>query len=148
MRGDEARVVDAFVAWLEADGWAVAREVACCDVVARRGDEVLYAEAKGRTTEVGLDVDTLYGQLLRRVPLDATSARFGVVVPTEARSAALRVHEPVRAVQAITVYVVNETGGVEAILRSDDARSRRRGEALDRAEDQDAEILHRLAGDS
>jgi hypothetical protein len=30
----------------------------------------LYAEAKGRTAAIGLDVDTLYGQLLRRMPAD------------------------------------------------------------------------------
>lgn len=115
VRGDEERVVVAFVTWLEADGWTVEREAAFCDVVARRGGETLYAEAKGRTAAIGLDVDTLYGQLLRRMPLDVPGARFGVVVPSEARSAALRVPGSVRRLLGISVYVVDEAGGVEVI---------------------------------
>lgn len=118
MRGSEAQVVEAFVAWLEADGWTVEREVEFCDVVARRGGEVLYAEAKGRTAAVGLDVDTLYGQLLRRVPLDAGGARFGVVVPSEARTTALRVPASVRHILGITVYVVDSGGIVEVFPAS------------------------------
>lgn len=49
MRGDEARVVDAFCRWLEAEGWQVTLEVDFVDVKAQRGADVLYAEAKGRT---------------------------------------------------------------------------------------------------
>lgn len=115
VRGSEAQVVEAFVVWLEARAWTVEREVASCDVVARRDGEVLYAEAKGRTAAIGLDVDTLYGQLLRRAPVDAAGARFGVVVPAEARAAALRVPEATRRVLQITVFVVDDAGGVEAI---------------------------------
>jgi hypothetical protein len=119
MRGDEERVVSAFCRWLDGQGWAVQREVDFCDVVARRDDETLYAEAKGRTAAIGLDVDTMYGQLLRRVPLhDTGSARFGVVVPTEARAAALRVPEATRRLLRITVYVVDETGQVETVSAS------------------------------
>lgn len=115
MRGDEERVVAAFVAWLEGGGWTVEREVDFCDVVARLGEETLFAEAKGRTAAIGLDVDTLYGQLLRRVPLDAPGARFGVVVPTEALRAALRVPESIRRMLDITIYVVDDAGEVEVI---------------------------------
>ena len=71
MRGDEKRVVDAFVAWLQENGWTADTEVNFVDVCARRGDERLYAEAKGRTEAIGLDVDTLYGQLLRGWPIPA-----------------------------------------------------------------------------
>jgi hypothetical protein len=53
---------------------------------AERDGDTLYAEAKGRTSLVGLDIDTLYGQLLRRMPLDESNARFAVVVPVEARA--------------------------------------------------------------
>lgn len=116
MRGDEERVVSAFCDWLADDGWIVQREVEYCDVVARRGDETLFAEAKGRTAAIGLDVDTLYGQLLRRAPLhDTGAARFGVVVPTSARAAALRVPEATRHLLRITVYLVDEDGRVEAV---------------------------------
>lgn len=60
-------------------------------MAAFRGEERLYAKAKGRTAAVGTDVDTLFGQLLRRMPDDAVVARYAVVVPTVAVIAALRV---------------------------------------------------------
>ena len=45
----------------------------------------LYAEVKGRTTDAGLDVDTVYGQLLRRMTYTGPGrVRYGIVVPTEA----------------------------------------------------------------
>lgn len=47
--GDEPRLA-AFQAWLEAQGWSVTLEVNFCDVLARRGTQVLYAEAKGITS--------------------------------------------------------------------------------------------------
>jgi hypothetical protein len=53
--------------------------------------ENLYAEAKGRTSSAGLDVDTLYRRLLRRMNDPATDVRYAVVVPTAALQAALRV---------------------------------------------------------
>ena len=115
MRGDEERVVAAFAAWLGAQGWDVQREVEHCDVVATRGGERLYAEAKGRTSSPGLDVDTMYGQLLRRMPEHAVGqARFAVVVPQEARRHALRVPAEVRSLLGIEVYTVAPDGAVTA----------------------------------
>lgn len=114
VRGDEERVVRRFCAWLTSQGWEVEREVDFVDVAARRGDERLYAEAKGRTSSIGLDVDTLYGQLLRRMPAEEVGvAQFGVVVPAEAASAAMRVPARVRQLLRIDVYVVNLDGNVE-----------------------------------
>jgi hypothetical protein len=112
VRGDEARIVDAFCGWLEQDGWEVTRESAFCDVTATRGTELLFAEAKGRTAAVGLDVDTAYGQLLRRMPLEADNARFALVVPVEALQAALRVPRRVRELLRLDVYSVAEDGAV------------------------------------
>ena len=113
MRGDEARVVAAFVAWLESCGWSVETEVAFVDVVARRENTILYCEAKGRTAAIGLDVDTLYGQLLRRMPAEpSTNTRFGVVVPTAAVDAALRVPLWVRERLHIAIYEVGDDGSV------------------------------------
>jgi hypothetical protein len=109
MRGDEKRVVDAFVAWL---GWTTETEVNFVDVCARRGDERLYAEAKGRTAAIGLDVDTLYGQLLRRMADPGTGARYAVVVPTAAAQAALRVPAWVRQRLDVDVYEVDGDGRV------------------------------------
>jgi hypothetical protein len=97
MRGDERRVVDAFCAWLEKEGWHVEREVEFCDVLAEREGQRLYAEAKGRTAAIGLDVDTLCGQLLRRMPIaEDPLAAFAVVVPSEGANAVARVPLRVR----------------------------------------------------
>jgi hypothetical protein len=117
MRGDEQRIVDAFCRWLEADGWTVTQEVKFVDVVAEKGDQRLYAEAKGRTAAIGLDVDTMYGQVLRRMPIaEDSSARFAVVVPTEALRAALRV--PVRLRELLRIDVYEVTAEDEVVARS------------------------------
>ena len=119
MRGDEARVVSAFTAWLEAAGWTVSTEVDFCDVVAVRGDEQLFAEAKGRTAAQGLDVDTMYGQILRRMPSPMPpNTRFAVVVPESSRHHVLRVPEDIRRSLRIDVFVVSDDGAVEAVPSS------------------------------
>ncbi len=116
MRGDEKRVVEAFCAYLQGEGWVVHTEVAFADVYAERGDHRLYAEAKGRTAAPGLDVDTLYGQLLRRMPPDELGrARFAVVVPANAAGAALRVPSRVRELLQVDVYTVANDGTVRQI---------------------------------
>jgi hypothetical protein len=112
VRGDELRVVDVFAAWLKSEGWEVRREVEFVDIMATRNGEILYAEAKGRTAAVGLDVDTMYGQVLRRMRDESAGARYAVVVPTEAVTAALRVPAWVRDLLAVAVYEIAETGAV------------------------------------
>lgn len=115
MIGDEQRVVDAFCRHLEAEGWTN-REVDLCDVVAQRDTEVMYAEAKGRTKAIGLDVDTLYGQLLRRMPItEDSSSRFAAVVPSTAVDAAIRVPPRVREMLRIGVYEVDDNGDVTKV---------------------------------
>ena len=117
MIGDEKRVVNAFCDWLIQNGWTISREKDFVDVVAYRGDEKLYAEAKGRTKAIGLDIDTLYGQLLRHMPNRSdTRVRFAVVVPTEARNSALRVPPNIRKLLQIDVFVVDEQGLVKQIV--------------------------------
>ena len=89
MKSDQLRVANAFCTWLTERGWDVSTDVDSCDVMARRGDETIFAQAKGRTSAAGLDVDTMYGQLLRRMPTTHDrKVRFGVVVPTHARAEA------------------------------------------------------------
>ena len=112
MRADERRVVEAFCAHLIADGWDVRTEVDFADVVAIRGGQRLIAEAKGRTSEPGLDVDTLYGQLLRRIS-GRTDERYAVVVPSgRATTAALRVPAVVRKALRIEIFAVHDDGMV------------------------------------
>jgi hypothetical protein len=113
-------VVPAFLRWLEEREWETETETDFVDVVARRGVETIYAEAKGRTkSRAGGGVDALYGQLLRRMPPEEVSdatTRFAVVVPTgrEAK-AALRVPKRVRDVLRIDVYAVSDEGDVEML---------------------------------
>jgi hypothetical protein len=61
---------------------------------------------------IGLDVDTLYGQLLRRMADPAAGARYAVVVPAAAVQAALRVPAWVRHRLSIKVYEVDDAGQV------------------------------------
>jgi len=79
----EAQVVRAFASWLEGQGWTVRFDVDHIDVLATRDGQRLVAEVKGRTNEPGLDVDTMYGQLLRRMAPGqvAPATRYAVVVP-------------------------------------------------------------------
>jgi hypothetical protein len=110
-------VVPAFRRWLEGQGWKPETEAEFVDVVARRGNETIYAEAKGRTkSRPGGGMDALYGQLLRRMPaeeVDDASTRFAVVVPTGREAdAAVRVPRRVRDVLRIDVYAVSDDGHV------------------------------------
>ena len=82
----EAAVEAAFVHYLLERGWDVDTDkVDHTDVVARRGAEHLVAEVKGTTAAPGLDIDTAYGQLLRRMGDRPEGTRFAMVVPESAR---------------------------------------------------------------
>ena len=89
------------------------------DVVAHRGNETIYAEAKGRTkSRPGAGLDTLYGQLLRRMPAEEVGdpdTRYAVVIPTGAEAAALRVPRRVRDLLRIDIYAVSDDGQVERL---------------------------------
>ena len=113
----ESEVVEAFCAHLSANGWEIEREVKTptgpIDVVATKGVERLVAEAKGRTADAGLDMNTAYGQLLNRMA--DPEARYAVVVPETSRRAALRVPRRVRDLLCIDVYVVGAGGSVTRV---------------------------------
>jgi hypothetical protein len=115
----ERQVVKDFRRRLEADGWTTQVEKDHVDVVARRGAEAIYAEVKGRTKgRPGEGLDTLYGQLLRRLPaeeVDDPTTRFAVVIPSGAESVAPRVPRRVRDVLRIDIYVVSDDGQVEKL---------------------------------
>jgi hypothetical protein len=114
MKGDEERVIQAFCAFLHEQGWSTEREVGFIDVVAHKDGRRILAGAKGRTAAVGLDVDTMLGQLLRRMPQERPEpgTRFAVVVPTEASRALERVPTWVRRELGIDLYLVGEDGSV------------------------------------
>lgn len=111
----ESEVVKAFVAWLNREGWSVQTGVDFVDVVGERDGVELLAEAKGTTSSVGLDVDTGYGQILRRISPEKDARRYALVVPASARKAAERVRREVRIMLKIDVYVVADDGAVELI---------------------------------
>lgn len=63
-------------------------------------------------------VDSLYGQLLRRMPPEEVgepATRFAVVVPDSAETAALRVPKRVRDALRIDIYTVADDGQVEIL---------------------------------
>jgi hypothetical protein len=87
MRGDEALVVNAFCGWLKATGWSVEVERDRQDVVASKDGKRLYCEAKGTTSDAGLDIHTAYGQIHCRQPEeDDLTARYALVIRDEPKS--------------------------------------------------------------
>jgi hypothetical protein len=85
-------------------------------VRAERDGAPINAEAKGRTSEPGLDVDTAYGQLLRRMPAEEEpAARYAVVVPAETLHLAERVPRRVRQLLRIDLYAVDSGGTVTLV---------------------------------
>ena len=127
-------VVPAFRRWLETQGWETETETGFVDVVAHRGNETIYAEVKGRTkSRSGAGLDTLYGQMLRRMPAEEVgdpNTRSAVVIPTGAEAAALRVPRRVRDLLRIDIYAVSDDGQVEKLSDSEALEVEREAEKL------------------
>jgi hypothetical protein len=114
MIGDGTRIVNAFCTWLASNGWTYQRGVHFVDIVADRSGQRVYAEAKGRSSSSSRDIDTLYGQLLRRMPqTEVGEVVFAVVVPDTSVAAAERVPAPVRERLRKHVSGVGTDGGVQ-----------------------------------
>lgn len=111
----EAEVVEAFAVWLASEGWVARTEVDQVDIVAERDGVTLLVEVKGCTSSAGLDVDTAYGQLLRRMRPGVDNQRYALVVPSSVRKAAERVRPEIRANLKIDLYVVADDGAVEIV---------------------------------
>jgi hypothetical protein len=110
---DEDRVVHAFRTWLADSGWHIVQPTdPYTDLEAERDGERLVAEAKGHTSQPGIDADIAYGQLLRRMTAESTRVRYALVVPTSGVSRALRVPRHVRAQLGIDVYEVTANGEI------------------------------------
>jgi hypothetical protein len=108
-RGSEEPVARAFKAWLGREGWRLIDERGSwADVIAERGDERLIGEVKGYTGgNTGLDVDTMFGQLLRRMEPGAATT-WAVVVPSRSLTAVLRVPLDTRRRLGIRVFEVRD----------------------------------------
>jgi hypothetical protein len=119
-RGSEKPVEEAFKRWLVSEGWTVIdQRGSWADVIAQRGPERLIGEVKGFTgPSIGLDVDTMFGQLLRRMTTDASTS-WAVVVPTPSLKAVLRVRSEVRGRLGIRVFEVRDDDTVVEHVGSD-----------------------------
>jgi hypothetical protein len=85
--------------------------------LAERNGTRLFAEAKGRTSAPGLDVNTALGQLLSRMPAqDDPAAQYALVLRDEPRSvrAAQRVPARVFGLLRVTPYAIADDGTVRA----------------------------------
>lgn len=109
----EDQVIKIFKQWLESQQWTIVPPTdRWTDLEAVRGSERIVCEAKGKTSDAGLDCDTGYGQLLRRMTDSGLEVRYALVVPSSALHAALRVPERVRELLRVTVFEVAEDGSV------------------------------------
>ena len=70
---------------------------------------------KGHTSSPGLDVDTGYDQLLRRIDPQESGVRYAWVIPASLRYHAIRVHQGVRARQCVELFVVDDDGAVSLV---------------------------------
>jgi hypothetical protein len=108
----EAEAEQRFVAMLEADGWTVTTDnPGYADVIATKsGEPRLIAEVKGHTAAPGLDVNTLYGQILNRMNDLSGSTRYAIVVPESILDKVERVTPEVRALLKLETWVVPAQG--------------------------------------
>ncbi len=116
--GSEAAVIEVFTTWLVGQGWECAelpRYGDRPDIDARRPDgRRLIVEAKGFTRDAGTDLDTGYGQLLRRMKGEPDTA-YALVVAGSVVRFAQRVPSEVRNKLGISLYTVDASGEVELI---------------------------------
>ena len=110
--GSEAQAEADFVAWLEARGWTRTQRVGHADVTMIRDGARLIGEVKGRTSSPGTDVDTMFGQLLRRVDLGQTNDVYAIAVPPELETAVRRVASEVLDALRISLFVIEPDGRV------------------------------------
>ncbi|WP_326733956.1 hypothetical protein [Streptomyces sp. NBC_01022] len=110
---DEDRVTDTFRTWLLACGWTLVDPTdQRTDLEAVRGERRLICEAKGRTSEKGIDADIAYGQLLRRMTRQNPHTRYALVVPSSSAKATARVPAHIRQLLRIDVYEVTDDNRV------------------------------------
>lgn len=116
--GSEATVVAVFSAWLVEQGWECKARPAYGDhpdIDARHPDgRRLVAEAKGFTRDAGADLDSGYGQLLRRMK-DEPATTYALVVAGTIVRFAQRVPSEVRSKLGISLYTVDFKGEVELV---------------------------------
>lgn len=111
----EADVLARFAAYLDREGWEVPLtprgDSPDVDARHRETGRRLVAEVKGHTAEPGLDTDTAYGQLLRRMGTEPEPAtRYALVMPESLRGKAERVPAHVRETLRVELWLVSDDG--------------------------------------
>lgn len=111
----EADALARFAAHLDGEGWEVPPtprgDFPDVDARHRETGARLVAEVKGHTSAPGLDTDTAYGQLLRRMGTDPEPAtRYALVVPDALRWHVERVPAHVRRTLRVEVWLVPDDG--------------------------------------
>ncbi|MDO8144389.1 MULTISPECIES: hypothetical protein [unclassified Isoptericola] len=113
----ETEVERRFADHLTAQGWKVTLDdPGYVDVIAKRPEErTLVAETTGHTSSPGLDVDTMFGQLLRRMTDLSGATRYAVVVPEDVVPKVRRIPPEVLRTLRIEVWCVPASGAPERI---------------------------------
>lgn len=111
----EAEALARFAAYLDQQGWKVPPtprgDYPDVDARHRETGARLVAEVKGQTSEPGLDTDTAYGQLLRRMDTEPEpGTRYTLVLPEALRVKAERVPAHVREMLRVEVWLVPDEG--------------------------------------
>lgn len=112
----EAEVTATVIRWLLERGWDVREGPSDgADLVAKRGAERLVVEAKGHTSAPGLDVDTMFGQILRRIDPAEEMTRYAVAVPETLARTVERIDADVLDRLDIAVWLVDDFGRVRVL---------------------------------
>lgn len=108
----ESEAEQRFVAMLESEGWTVStNNPDFVDVIATKPSEPrLIAEVKGHTAAPGLDVNTLYGQILNRMHDLTGATRYAIVLPESILYKAQRVPAPVRGLLKLELWAIPVEG--------------------------------------
>lgn len=112
---NEAEALARFAAYLGREGWEVPPtprgDFPDIDARHRETGARLVGEVKGHTSEPGLDTDTAFGQLLRRMGAEPEPAtRYVLVVPEALRGKVERVPAHIREVLRVEVWLVPDDG--------------------------------------
>lgn len=109
----EAFVQKSVERYFKNQGFSILEKIPYLDVHAKKEDEEWRVECKGKTSVIGLDLDTGIGQILRR--MNDENANYAVAIPDIPgfRNATARLPKRVRRILNLHWIWVKENGEVE-----------------------------------